>query len=195
MKKDIILAGVGGQGILSIAAVIDFAALSLGYKVKQAEVHGMSQRGGAVQSHLRISDQEIYSDLIGIEKADLIISVEPLESLRYLPYLSKNGWVLTSKDCYKNISNYPDEKMLFEMIDNLPYKVSANAEDLAKEAGTAKASNMVMLGVAAPFLDIPVEVLKKSIKEIFGVKGEKVVNINIDAFDAGFACSMKELKK
>jgi indolepyruvate ferredoxin oxidoreductase beta subunit len=123
MKKDIILAGVGGQGILSIAAVIDFAALSLGYKVKQAEVHGMSQRGGAVQSHLRISDQEIYSDLIGLEKADLIISVEPLESLRYLPYLSQEGWVLTSMNSYINIADYPEEIMLFEKINNLPKKV------------------------------------------------------------------------
>ncbi len=195
MKKDIILAGVGGQGILSIAAVIDFASLSLGYKVKQAEVHGMSQRGGAVQSHLRISDQEIYSDLIELEKADLIISVEPLESLRYIPYLSKEGWVLTSRDCFKNIPNYPEESILFEMIENLPRKVLANAEYMAKEAGTAKASNMVMLGVAAPFLDISVDVLKKSITEIFGGKGEKVVKINLDAFDAGFSCSMKELKK
>lgn len=195
MKKDIILAGVGGQGILSIAAVIDLAALSLGYNVKQAEVHGMSQRGGAVQSHLRISDQEIYSDLIGLENADLIISVEPLESLRYLPYLSKDGWVLTSRDCYKNIPNYPEEANLFGMIEKLPNKVSANAEDMAKEAGTAKASNMVMLGVAAPFLDISVDVLKKSITEIFSGKGDKVVKINLDAFDAGYSCSMKALKK
>ncbi len=195
MKKDIILAGVGGQGILSIAAVIDFAALSLGYNVKQAEVHGMSQRGGAVQSHLRISDEKIYSDLIGLEQADIIISVEPLESLRYLPYLSSEGWVLTSRDCYKNISNYPEESILFSQIESLPRKISVNAEAMAKEAGTAKASNMVMLGVAAPFLDIPIDVLKNSISEIFSEKGEKVVKINLDAFDSGYNCSVKEYKK
>jgi indolepyruvate ferredoxin oxidoreductase beta subunit len=190
MKKDIILAGVGGQGILSIAAVIDFAALSLGYKVKQAEVHGMSQRGGAVQSNLRISDREIYSDLIALSSADLIISVEPMESLRYVPYLSENGWVITSKDCFKNIPNYPAEEVLFGQIDQLPRKIAVDAEKLAREAGSGKASNMVMLGVAAPFLGIPVEKLKKAIEAIFGDKGQKIIDINLEAFDAGLACSL-----
>ena len=132
MKKDIILAGVGGQGILSIAAVIDSAALSLNYEVKQAEVHGMSQRGGAVQSHLRISDKEIYSDLIPMGEADLIIAVEPMESLRYLPYLSNEGWVVTSRDCFRNISNYPNEADLFGQLDKLPRKIVAEAEFMAQ---------------------------------------------------------------
>jgi indolepyruvate ferredoxin oxidoreductase beta subunit len=192
MKKDIILAGVGGQGILSIAAVIDYAALSLGYKVKQAEVHGMSQRGGAVQSHLRISDKEIYSDLIGLSGADLIISVEPMESLRYTPYLSSNGWIVTSRDCYKNIANYPEEESLYKQIDQLPKVVSVDAEKLAREAGSGKASNIVMLGVAAPFLGIPVEKLKKAIEAIFVEKGQKIIDINLRAFDAGLACSEKK---
>jgi indolepyruvate ferredoxin oxidoreductase, beta subunit len=191
MKKDIILAGVGGQGILSIAAVIDFAALSLGYKVKQAEVHGMSQRGGAVQSNLRISDREIYSDLIGLSCADLIISVEPMESLRYIPYLSKDGWVISSKDCFKNIPNYPNEEDLFCQIDKLPRKIAVEAERIAREAGSVKASNMVMLGVSAPFLDIPVSTLKKSIEAIFADKGQKIIDINIRAFDAGLAQSIR----
>jgi indolepyruvate ferredoxin oxidoreductase beta subunit len=191
MKKDIILAGVGGQGILSIAAVIDFAALSLGYNVKQAEVHGMSQRGGAVQSHLRISSNEIYSDLIGLSGADLIISVEPMESLRYIPYLSDEGWVVTSNDCFKNIASYPEESSLYQQIELLPRKVAVDAEKLAKEAGSGKASNMVMLGVAAPFLGIPIDKLKKAIEAIFGEKGQKIIDINLRAFDAGLACSAK----
>jgi indolepyruvate ferredoxin oxidoreductase beta subunit len=190
MKKDIILAGVGGQGILSIAAVIDYAALSLGYKVKQAEVHGMSQRGGAVQSHLRISDKAIYSDLIALSSADLIISVEPMESLRYIPYLSDDGWVVTSRDCFKNIANYPDENRLFSQIDLLPRKIAVDAEKMAREAGSGKASNMVMLGVAAPFIGISVEKLKKAIEAIFGDKGQKIIDINLRAFDAGLACSV-----
>lgn len=185
MKKDIILAGVGGQGILSIAAVIDSAALSLGYRVKQAEVHGMSQRGGAVQSHLRISDREIYSDLIALGGADLIIAVEPMESLRYLPYLSPQGWVVTSSDCFKNIANYPDENEIYEQIGKLPRAIMVEAEKLAREAGSAKASNMVMLGVSAPFLGISVEQLKQAIETIFGDKGQKIVDINFRAFEAG----------
>lgn len=189
MKKDIILAGVGGQGILSIAAVIDSAALSLGYKVKQAEVHGMSQRGGAVQSHLRISDAEIYSDLIGLKSADLIISVEPMESLRYIPFLSENGWVVTSRDCFKNIANYPEEEELFAQIEKLPRKIAVDAEKLAREAGSAKASNIVMLGVAAPFLGIAVDKLRKAIEIIFAEKGQKIIDINLRAFDAGLACN------
>lgn len=189
MKKDIILAGVGGQGILSIAAVIDSAALSLGYKVKQAEVHGMSQRGGAVQSHLRISDAEIYSDLIGLKSADLIISVEPMESLRYIPFLSENGWVVTSRDCFKNIANYPEEEKLFAQIEKLPRKIAVDAEKLAREAGSAKASNIVMLGVAAPFLGIAVDKLRKAIEIIFADKGQKIIDINLRAFDAGLACN------
>ncbi|HNZ72377.1 MAG TPA: indolepyruvate oxidoreductase subunit beta [Prolixibacteraceae bacterium] len=189
MKKDIILAGVGGQGILSIAAVIDSAALSLGYKVKQAEVHGMSQRGGAVQSHLRISDAEIYSDLIGLKSADLIISVEPMESLRYIPFLSENGWVVTSRDCMKNIANYPEEEELFAQIEKLPRKIAVDAEKLAREAGSAKASNIVMLGVAAPFLGIAIDKLKKAIEVIFADKGQKIIDINLRAFEAGLACN------
>lgn len=189
MKKDIILAGVGGQGILSIAAVIDYAALQLGYNVKQAEVHGMSQRGGAVQSNLRISSSEIYSDLIALGSADLIISVEPMESLRYVPYLKANGWVVTSNDCFKNIPNYPNEEELFMQIDKLPQKVAVDAEKLAREAGSAKASNMVMLGVAAPFLGIETEKLKKAIEAIFEEKGQKIIDINLRAFEAGLACS------
>ncbi len=189
MKKDIILAGVGGQGILSIASVIDSAALSLNYNVKQAEVHGMSQRGGAVQSHLRISSSEIFSDLIGLKQADLIISVEPMESLRYLPFLAEDGWVITSKDCFKNVPNYPDEAELFAQIDTLPKKVVVDAEALAREAGSAKASNIVMLGAAAPFLGISVEAFKAAIEAIFATKGQKIVDMNIRAFEAGLACS------
>ena len=92
---NIILSGVGGQGILTIAAVLDTASLNQNLYVKQAEVHGMSQRGGAVQSHVRISDKIIYSDLIPLGKADMILSVEPMELLRYLPYLKPEGWLIT----------------------------------------------------------------------------------------------------
>lgn len=190
MKKDIILAGVGGQGILSIASVIDYAALSLGYKVKQAEVHGMSQRGGDVQSHLRISDGEIYSDLIGLKGADIIISVEPMESLRYIPYLKADGWVVTSKNTFRNIPNYPDDEVVYAEIEKLPKHIMADADALAKEAGTVKASNMVMLGVASSFIDIPYNALQDAVKAIFAEKGDKVIDINLKALEAGRQCSI-----
>ena len=185
MKCDIILAGVGGQGILSIAASIGMAALNSSLQVKQAEVHGMSQRGGAVQSNLRISSKDIASDLIPLGGADLILSVEPMESLRYLPYLSENGWLVTSTSPMINIPDYPDLKSLENCISSLPRHIAVDADMLAAKAGYKKASNMVMLGAATPFIDIPFEQFEKGIQSIFGRKGEEIVQMNLDALRAG----------
>ena len=154
MKTDIILSGVGGQGILSIAAVIGEAALFDGLYMKQAEVHGMSQRGGDVQSNLRISDKPIASDLIPLGSADLIISLEPMESLRYLPYLKKDGWLVTNAVPFVNIPNYPDMKDINAALNALPHKVILDVENIAKEIGSVRSANIVMLGAAAPFLGL-----------------------------------------
>lgn len=185
MKSDIILSGVGGQGILSIAATIGMAALENHLHLKQAEVHGMSQRGGAVQSHLRISENEIASDLIPLGKADLIISVEPMESLRYLPWLSENGWLVTNTTPFVNITDYPDMKELLAEIEKLPHHIAINADEIARQVKSPRSSNIAMLGASSPFLDIPYESLEIGIKKIFGRKGEKVVQLNIDALKAG----------
>jgi indolepyruvate ferredoxin oxidoreductase beta subunit len=185
MKSDIILAGVGGQGILSIAATIGMAALENHLQLKQAEVHGMSQRGGAVQSHLRISEKEIASDLIPQGKADLIISVEPMESLRYLPWLSEKGWVVTNTTPFVNIPDYPEMKLLLDEIEKLPHHIALNADEMARQIKSPRSSNMVMLGAASPFLDLPYESLEVGIRKIFGRKGEKVVQFNIEALKAG----------
>ncbi len=185
MKCDIVLAGVGGQGILSIATVLGFAALENNLYLKQAETHGMSQRGGAVQSYLRLSDQPVYSDLIPYGKADLILSVEPMESLRYLPYLSPEGYVVTNTTPFINIVNYPDIKRIMEEIELLPRAVAIDAEAIAREIGNTKASNMVMLGAATPFIDIALESIENGIREIFGRKGDTLVNINLRALHAG----------
>ena len=136
MKRDIILAGVGGQGILSIATVIGDAALNEGLYLKQAEVHGMSQRGGDVQSNLRLSSEPIYSDLIPKGGADIIISLEPMEALRYLPYLKPNGWIVTSSKPFVNIPNYPDIEKVMEYIKALPNHVLLDVETLAKIRST-----------------------------------------------------------
>jgi len=187
MKCDIVLAGVGGQGILSIATVLGFAALENNLYLKQAETHGMSQRGGAVQSYLRLSDKPVYSDLIPFGKADLILSVEPMESLRYLPYLSPKGYVVTNTTAFKNVTNYPEIELIMNEIKELPRAVAIDAEAIAKEIGNAKASNMVMLGAAMPFIDIDIESIENGIREIFGRKGEDVVNLNLKALHAGRA--------
>lgn len=191
MKKDIILAGVGGQGILSIAAVVDWAALDQKLNVKQAEVHGMSQRGGAVQSHLRVSSDEIFSDLIPKGNADIILSVEPLESLRYIPYLAEDGWIITSSNGYKNIPDYPEEQELMDKLDKFERKVIIDAENLAKKTGSIKTTNMVMLGAASEKLDIPIEAIENGIKALFGRKGEEIVNMNIAALRLGIDNSKK----
>jgi len=185
MKSDIILSGVGGQGILSIAATIGMAAIENNLNLKQAEVHGMSQRGGAVQSHLRVSDKEIASDLISLGQADLIISVEPMESLRYLPWLSESGWLVTNTTPFVNIPDYPDMKELLTEIERIPHHIAINADEIARQVKSPRSSNIVMLGAASPFLDIPYESLENGIRKIFGRKGDKIVHSNLTALKAG----------
>ncbi len=187
MKRDIILAGVGGQGILSIAATIGTAAIDAGLFLKQAEVHGMSQRGGDVQSHLRLSSQEIASDLIPAGKADIIIAVEPMESLRYLPMLSKDGWLVTNVKPFVNISNYPPMEELMGKIESLDRYIALDADQIAKDLDSSKSANIVVLGASAPFLDIEIDVLENAIRKIFGNKGEDVVEKNLEAFRKGLA--------
>ncbi|NCC88309.1 MAG: indolepyruvate oxidoreductase subunit beta [Clostridia bacterium] len=186
MKTDIILAGVGGQGILTIAATIGMAAVNKNLYLKQAEVHGMSQRGGDVQSNLRISDQPIYSDLIAKGCADIILSVEPMEALRYLPYLKKDGYVITNIVPFNNIPDYPEMDSLMERINQLPNKIALDADSIAKDIGNARASNIVMLGAAAPFLGLSIEDLEGGIKSLFGRKGDEIVELNIKALHAGY---------
>ncbi len=187
MKKDIILAGVGGQGILSIATVIGEAALQEGLYLKQAEVHGMSQRGGDVQSNLRLSSEPIMSDLIPKGGADLIISLEPMEALRYVDYLAPDGWIVTSCVPFLNIPNYPDLEQVLERIRSYPHHVLLDVEALAKEAGApAQAANMVLLGAAIPMLGIEHDKMIDGVKRVFARKGEAVVETNVKAVEAGF---------
>lgn len=185
MKSDIILAGVGGQGILSIAASIGMAAIENKLYIKQAEVHGMSQRGGAVQSNMRISSKPIASDLIPKGSADLILSVEPMESLRYLPWLSAKGWLITNINPFVNIPDYPDLELLKEQIEKVDNHVVLDADAIASDLGSRKVSNMVMLGAATPYIDIPYKSFEEGIRKIFGRKGEDIVTLNIKALRKG----------
>ena len=188
MKKDIILSGVGGQGILSIATVIGKAALKDGLYMKQAEVHGMSQRGGDVQSNLRISDQPSASDLIPSGKWDLIIW------LRYLPYLGHEGWLVTNETPFVNIPNYPAESDVMAEINKLPHKVVLNVDKVAKELGSTRVATIVLLGATIPFLGIDYEKIQDSIREIFQRKGDAIVELNLKALAAGKEIAEKTMK-
>jgi indolepyruvate ferredoxin oxidoreductase beta subunit len=185
MKNDIILAGVGGQGILSIAAAIGLAAVANNLYLKQSEVHGMSQRGGDVQSHFRLSDKPVHSDLIPYGKADLVISVEPMESLRYLPWLSGNGWLVTNSNAFVNIPDYPDIEEILEEIRKLKNHIIIDADAMAKECGSARSGNMVILGAASPHIDMPFSSIENAVRKLFSRKGEEIVEVNLKALRAG----------
>lgn len=194
MKSDIVLAGVGGQGILTIATILGAAALNENLHLKQAEVHGMSQRGGDVQSNLRLSSDPIHSDLIPLGGADLIVSLEPMEALRYLPFLSERGWIVTNSLPFVNIDNYPEMSAVEEELARCPRVVSFDMEALAKEVASARSSNLVLLGAASPFIDIEPEKIEEAVRALFIPKGEKIVEANIAAFRAGRERAL-EIKK
>ena len=185
MTKDIILAGVGGQGILTIATIIGTAAVKRGWHLKQAEVHGMSQRGGDVQSHLRLSDKPIHSDLIPLGKADMILSVEPMEALRYLPYLHADGWIIANRTPFKNISNYPEIEAVYKEIEAIPNHVLIDADVIAKEVKASRGMNIVMLGAAIKHLGFSQAEIEDAIQAIFARKGEAIVEANYRALQAG----------
>jgi indolepyruvate ferredoxin oxidoreductase beta subunit len=185
MKNDIILSGVGGQGILSIAATIGLAAVENNLFLKQSEVHGMSQRGGDVQSHFRLSDNQVSSDLIPYGKADIIISVEPMESLRYLPWLSESGWIVTNSSPFININDYPPVEEIIKEIKKIKNSIVIDADSIAKNAGSLKSVNMVILGAASPFLELPFTSLENAIRKLFGKKGDEIIELNLRALRAG----------
>jgi len=186
MKTNIILAGVGGQGILSIATILGAAALKENLYIKQAEVHGMSQRGGDVQSNLRISSDPIHSDLIAMGDADIIVSLEPMEALRYVHYLKPTGWIVTNTVPFVNIPNYPEQGEIEKALADWPNVVAFDMEEVAKECASARSSNMVLLGACAPFINIESEKIEDGIRSVFGRKGDAIVEANINAFRAGY---------
>ena len=185
MKSDIVLAGVGGQGILTIATILGGAALADNLFLKQAEVHGMSQRGGDVQSNLRLSSDPIFSDLIPLGGADLIVSLEPMEALRYIQFLSAEGWIVTNSAPFVNIDNYPEMESIQQELAKHPNVVSFDMDELAKEVASARSSNLVLLGAASPFIDMSVDKIETAVRNLFAPKGEKIVDANIAAFRAG----------
>lgn len=189
MKKDIILCGVGGDGIVSVAKIISDAALNMGLNLKQSEIHGMSQRGGSVFSHLRLSSNEIFADVIPEGQADIILSSEPMEALRYLPFLAPSGWIITNSDPFVNINNYPDMPKIEAELAKCGNVVSFNANEIAKQIKAR--SNMVLLGATVPHLDIELAKVEEAISHIFGKKGADVVELNLKALHAGYEQAKK----
>lgn len=182
---DIILAGVGGQGVLSVAAVVSLAALKDGYKIRQSEVHGMSQRGGAVVANMRISTAVIESDLIPKGNADVILSMEPVEALRYLDYLKPDGFLITAAEPYVNIPDYPDLEYIHGKISALDSSMIIQANDLAKEAGSLRAVNMVLVGALSNKIPVSYDKIKEAVIELFTRKGQKIVDMNLKALELG----------
>jgi indolepyruvate ferredoxin oxidoreductase, beta subunit len=185
MTCDIVLAGVGGQGVLSIAAIIAGAAMDSGYQVRQSEVHGMAQRGGAVSAHLRISDAHIACDLIPSGGADMILSMEPVESLRYLPFLKPTGVIVTASDAFVNIPDYPELAPLLKAIKSQSGSRVVPASELAKKAGALRAVNMVMVGAASSFIPVASDKMEARITKLFAAKEASLVETNLKAFASG----------
>lgn len=193
MKLDIILSGVGGQGILSIAAIIGEAALEQGLHIKQAEVHGMSQRGGDVQSNLRISSRPIHSDLIARGAAHAVVSLEPMEALRYVPYLAKDGWIVTNSSAFVNIPNYPDHESVLAELKAMKNVILLDVDTIAKDADAPRAANMALLGAASAILGIAHDNLERAVEKVFSRKGENVVEANKRALQAGLAAAENQI--
>ncbi|MBP9148474.1 MAG: indolepyruvate oxidoreductase subunit beta [Rhodoferax sp.] len=189
MNFDLVIAGVGGQGVLTIAAVLDRAAHEAGLYVKQSEVHGMAQRGGAVSAFVRMSDQPINSDLIAQGHASLLLSIEPLEALRYTQLLKPDGWIVSDITPMLNVSNYPPMDEVYRVLFSAPRLVALDATRLAQKAGTIKAQNVVALGAAAMHLPLPMELIETQIRALFERKGERIVNANLHAFRKGDAAA------
>ena len=185
MKSDIVLAGVGGQGILTIAAIIGQAAVSQGMQVKQSEVHGMAQRGGSVVAHLRLSSAPVKSDLIEPGTAHVVLGMEPMEALRQLPYLSAKGVLLANTTPIRNIGDYPELELILGELRKFPRTAVMDADEMAKTAGSPRAANMVLLGAISNFLELPAGLLTDAIRKMFARKGEEIVQANLKAFDAG----------
>ncbi len=189
MKLDLVLCGVGGQGVLTAATILAEAGRREGLVVKQGEVHGMSQRGGAVSANLRMSDGPVASDLIARGSADMILSLEPLEALRWLGYLSTEGVIVTSSNPVRNIPDYPDQAAVLEAIARLPRTLVVDADPLAREAGSGHANNVVLIGAASRWLPLSPETLVSCVEDFFAARGPKLVDLNRRAFEAGVAAA------
>lgn len=188
MKKSVVIAGVGGQGVITSANILSNASLKEGYKVIASELHGMAQRGGNVECSVRIGD--VFSPIIPDETADAIISFEPLEALRNLKKVKMDGIVLTDINpiipplISIGIGSYPPLEEIFEKIEKHCQLIKINADEIARKAGSILTKNVVILGAfhALKIFPIKEESIIETIKENFH---ERYVDLNIRAFEMG----------
>ena len=183
---NLFLSGVGGQGILLASEVISSACLKSGFDVKQSEVHGMAQRGGSVISHIRFGHR-VYSPLIEPGDADIVVSFEMLEALRYLPYMNKKTRVIVNTQkilpspVATGVDTYPDD--VLEQLKQRGLSVfPVDAFEAAKAAGETRAVNMVLVGALSAFLTLKEDVFLEVISERLP---EKIRKVNIGAFLKG----------
>ena len=184
---NIMITGVGGQGSLLASRILGNTFMSLGYDVKVSEVHGMSQRGGSVVTYVKYGD-EVASPVICKGEADFLISFELLEAARWLPYLKKDGVVVTSTQSINpmpvimGVKEYPEN--IAEKIEAKGIKLmKADALAVAEECGSSKASNVVLIGMFAKHSDIPKEVFLKAVEQSVPAKFK---DLNIEAFNRGY---------
>lgn len=186
MTKNIMIVGVGGQGTLLASRILGNTVINEGYDVKVSEVHGMSQRGGSVVTYVKYGEK-IYSPIVDRGEADIILAFELLEAYRALPYLKKGGKMIVNDQSIDPMPviigamEYPEniKEKLSEKIDLLP----VDALKYAKEAGNAKAVNVVLIGVMAKLTDIPYENWVETIKTTVP---PKFLDVNLKAFDLGY---------
>lgn len=184
--KSILLAGVGGQGILRASDIMCQAMMEAGFDVKKSEVHGMAQRGGCVTSHVRYGTR-VFSPLAEPGSIEIMLAFEKMEALRYLKFLSKDASIiLNTEEINPPAVNMGDMPYPGDIVDflknNYPCVVSLNAVELALQAGNAKAANVVLLGAVSKLIGIEKSVWEKVIKEAFS---KKLIKLNLDAFQMG----------
>ncbi|HPY34344.1 MAG TPA: indolepyruvate oxidoreductase subunit beta [Smithellaceae bacterium] len=185
--RSVLLAGVGGQGILKASDIMCAVLMEGGFDVKKSEVHGMAQRGGCVTSHVRYGSK-VYSPLEKLGNINIFISFEKMESLRYLPYLRKDSSIIVNSDKVHppgvnlGVCHYPHD-----IIKNLKKKFNLvreiDASDIAKKAGNSKTANIVLLGALSRLMEVEQKIWNKVIAESFP---EKLVKMNLTAFQMGF---------
>jgi len=188
MTKNILLVGVGGQGTILTSKILSQGLLEAGFDVKMAEIHGMSQRGGSVTTQIRYGDA-VYSPLVEKGSADIIVSFERSEALRWLEYLKEDGILILNEHQIQpftvtlDLSKYP-EKLVEEYKENVKNFKSYNAFEMAKELGNSRVMNIILLGSLVKYLGLENINWENVIKETVP---EKFVNLNIQAFEKGYS--------
>ena len=186
MSCKIIVSGVGGQGAITIAQLILGAAFKDNLYALQSEVHGMSQRGGAVNAHVIVSSMEVFSPVVMAGDGDILISLEPLETLRYLPLLKSGAHVIAAMEPVVNMDNYPEREELMGALARIPGVQLIDTETHSRALNAKKSGNIILLGVAARHMGIASARWREALTERFAGKGEAIITKNIEAFECGY---------